>query len=292
MRAIDHLVLPVTTLASGRSRLTGLGFTVAPDARHPFGTGNCCVFLADRTYLEPITILDRDAADQAAAEGLFFVRRLKRYTERRGEGFAMLALQSADIEADHAAFEQMGVSAGPPFRFTRPAVLPDGAEREIGVALAYAEDRAAPDATLFACQRIAADVLFQPAFLEHPNGAVGLSTVPAVADEPARFAAFMAALTGGQPNETAEGLDAGGTVLVLTPDAYSARFGVAPPEPRGGLLLAAFEVLVADLDRAVGYAGPTATRHNGNIVVPPGPGLGATLAFTARDQDGRTEPTA
>ena len=71
MRAIDHLVLPVTTLTLARSRLTSLGFTVAPDARHPFGTGNCCVFFKNRTYLEPITILDRNATDLAAAEGLF-----------------------------------------------------------------------------------------------------------------------------------------------------------------------------------------------------------------------------
>ena len=68
MRSIDHLVLPVTTLTLARSRLTSLGFTVAPDAQHPFGTGNCCVFFKDRTYLEPITIVDRTAADMAAAE--------------------------------------------------------------------------------------------------------------------------------------------------------------------------------------------------------------------------------
>ncbi|HWT31341.1 MAG TPA: VOC family protein, partial [Propylenella sp.] len=69
-----------------RSRLTSLGFNVAPDARHPFGTGNALVFFADRSFLEPITIVDRGAADMAAAEGFFFVRRIKRYTERQGEG--------------------------------------------------------------------------------------------------------------------------------------------------------------------------------------------------------------
>ena len=66
---------------------------MAPDARHPFGTGNCCVFFKNRTYLEPITILDRNRADMAAAEGIVFVKRLKRFTERQGEGFAMVALE-------------------------------------------------------------------------------------------------------------------------------------------------------------------------------------------------------
>jgi hypothetical protein len=45
---------------------------------------------------------------------------------------------------------------------------------------------------------------------------------------------------------------------------------------------------VEDLDRAIGYAGPTATRHDGRIVIPPAPGLGATLAFRMRDS-GATE---
>ena len=54
---------------------------------------------------------------------------------------------------------------------------------------------------------------------------------------------------------------------------------LAAPEPRRGLLFAAFDVIVEDLDRATGYAGPTATRHEGRIVIPPAPGLGATMAF-------------
>src|SRR3712207_1566588 len=95
-RALDNHVLPVTTLASARSRLRGLGFTVAPDARHPFGTGNCCVFFQDRTYLEPITLLDPGAADAASPAGTFFVSRVKRFLNAGGEGFAMLAFRSED----------------------------------------------------------------------------------------------------------------------------------------------------------------------------------------------------
>ena len=53
-RAIDHLVLPTDSLGVARARLSALGFTVAPDAQHPFGTGNCCVYLQDGTYLEPL----------------------------------------------------------------------------------------------------------------------------------------------------------------------------------------------------------------------------------------------
>ena len=152
MRSIDHLVLPVTTLTLARARLTGLGFTVAPDAQHPFGTGNCCVFFEDRTFLEPITIVDRMAADMAAAERVVFVKRVKRFTERQGSGFAMVALKSDDAEADRAAFEAAKMDGGPVFRFARMAKLPDGSEREVGFAIANAEFPAAQDAAFFACQ--------------------------------------------------------------------------------------------------------------------------------------------
>lgn len=286
MHPIDHLVLPVTTLMLARSRLAGLGFTVAPDARHPFGTGNCCVFFENRTYLEPITILDRAAADMAAAEGVFFVRRVKRFTERQGEGFAMLAFRSDDADADRAAFEAAGIASGPVYRFVRNAILPDGSAQEIGVALAYVDHPGAPDATFFACQHLASEVLYQPAYLEHPNGALGVACVAAVAEDPAEFRDLLAAAARTSDVSAGEaGLQADigeQSVLVLTPAGFRARYGLEPPDPRRGLLLAAFELTVADLDRAIGHAGPLAMRHEERIVVPPSSGLGAVLAFRAR----------
>ena len=53
-RPIDHLVLPVGSLAVARSRFENLGFQVQPDRQHPFGTQNCCIMFSNRTYLEPL----------------------------------------------------------------------------------------------------------------------------------------------------------------------------------------------------------------------------------------------
>lgn len=282
-RQIDHLVLPATTLTLARSQLTGLGFTVAPDARHPFGTGNCCVLFKDRSYLEPITIVDRAAADRAAAEGQFFVRRVKRFTERVGEGFAMAAFTSEDAEQDREEFERRGLSAGPVFRFSRPATAPDGSATEIGVALACLDDKAAPDATFVACQHFARDALFQPAFLEHANGAEGVAAVAAVASVPEQYRAFLSAAAGiSELRESEAGLEGrldGQSVLILTPAGFRDRYGLDAPDPRRGLLLAGIELGVADIDRAVGHAGPNAKRHEALIVIPPAPGLAAVLAF-------------
>ena len=260
---------------------------MAPDARHPFGTGNCCVFFRNGTYLEPLTALDRNATDRAAAEGLFFVRRFKRFTERQGEGFAMLALRSDDAELDHAAFEMANISAGEAFRFTRNATLPDGSEGEIGVILAYAADERAPDATLFACQRIGMEKLWDPVYTTHTNGALGVAAVVAVAENPADFHELLAGATG-QPalRSTGSGLEslADGTgIAVLTPDDFRATYGVEPPEPRRGLIFAAFDIVVSDLEIALGHAGSSARRSDDRIIIPAAPGLGAVLAFRTHE---------
>lgn len=289
MRPIDHLVLPVTTLALARARLTSLGFTVAPDAQHPFGTGNCCVFFRDRTFLEPITIVDRMAADMAAAEGVVFVKRMKRFTERQGEGFAMVALKSDDAEADCAAFEAAEMDSGPVFRFSRIATLPEGTEREVGFALANAAFPAAPDASFFACQHLAKDVLFQPGYLEHPNGAEGISALAAVAENPADFHILLEGVTGQRElRSTSFGVEAdvdGQLFLILTPAGFRARYGIDAPNPRRGMRFAAFDLKVLDIERAASYAGRAAKREDGSIVVPPAPGLNAVVAFRSAEDE-------
>ncbi len=289
MRSVDHLVLPVTTLMLARMRLTALGFTVAPDAQHPFGTANCCVFFKDRTYLEPITIHDRMATDMAAAERVTFVKRMKRFSERQGEGFAMVALTSEDAEADNAAFEAAGIGGGPVYRFSRMAKLPDESEQEIGVAVANAEFPAAPDASFFTCQHLAKDALFQPAYLDHPNGAKGLLAVAAVAENPADFHILLESVTGQRELRTTSfGVEAevdGQLFLILTPAGFRARYEIDPPNPRRGMRFAAFDLKVLDLERAAGYAGRAAKRGEGRVVVPPAPGLNAVVAFR-RGEDG------
>ena len=276
-------MLPTTTLTLARARLTGLGFTVGPDARHTFGTGNCCVFFKNRTYLEPITILDRNRADMAAAEGVAFVKRLKRFTERQGEGFAMVAMKSTDAEADAAAFAKAGAGGAASFRFSRQARLTDGAEREVGFAVAFADFAAAPDATFFVCQHLAEDILYQPSYVEHSNGAQGINVVVAVAEDPADFRAMLKTATGTSETTTVgAGVKAeaeGQSFIVLTRDGFRERYGVDPPNPRRGLRFAAFETMVLDLDRAARYAGSAAKRHDDRIVVASSSGLGAVVVF-------------
>ena len=288
-RPLDHLVLPVWSLGEARRRLASLGFTVAPDARHPFGTGNACVFFRNRTYLEPLAVLDEATARRAEADGLFFVSRAKAFLATRGEGFAMVALKDKDAEAAQRAFEAAGVSAGPMFEFARLAAQPDGSEREIGVRLAYAADPRAPDATLFACEAVGRSVNSGEDFVDHPNGALGVASVTAVAGRPAEFDAFLSAVAGEPETGVAsQAPDAGpdaARIVVLTPDAFRETYGLPAPDPGPGFVLAAFDVAVRDLADAQAYAGANAVRRGGRILVPPAPGLGAVLAFRSTEHD-------
>ena len=105
---LDHLVLPTRDLDVARARLTALGFVVAPTGIHPFGTENCCVFLADGTFLEPLAVGDEQAAMKAIAEGNVFVARDRIYRNSHGdEGFSAGAgYHNAD--ADQARHVEAG----------------------------------------------------------------------------------------------------------------------------------------------------------------------------------------
>ena len=78
-RILDHAVLPVESLEVARARFSALGFTVAPDGVHPFGTENACIYLADGTFLEPLGIAQREDCEATARKGNVF-------TDGAGEG--------------------------------------------------------------------------------------------------------------------------------------------------------------------------------------------------------------
>src|SRR5690606_25434611 len=96
-RSIDHLVLPTADLEIARARLRALGFTVAPEGLHPFGTKNACVYFADDTFIEPLAIADDALADEAMAAGNVFVARDRAFRAARGEeGFSAVVLATED----------------------------------------------------------------------------------------------------------------------------------------------------------------------------------------------------
>jgi hypothetical protein len=284
-RPLDHLVLPVASLDMARERLTALGFTVAPDGIHPFGTANCCVYFAEGPYLEPLAVVDREKTAAEARGGNVFAAHDGAY--RLGvaeEGFSSIAVGSGNAAAEHARFVAAGISAGRVFEFSRPFVDAAGREDTATFRLAFATERQVPHVLLFAVERVKVPQVDRRALQAHSNGVTGVRKVLLSAAAPDRHAAILAEVVGAQPSLGNDGelaLAAANAGIAVTPPAVlKAAFGIAE---HGSLTLAVGIVLrVADLARSEALLRTAAIafeRRGAHLVVPPAPGQGATFVF-------------
>ena len=287
-RTIDHLVLPVLKLDIAHARYAALGFNVAPDGQHPFGTENCCIFFADGTFLEPIAIAHRETCEAAALAGNTFVRNDQTYRFRRGfEGFSHVVLKSEDADRDHAEYRAAGVSGGEMVHFSRAFQAPGGEVGEVSFALAFAADQRAPDAGFFTCQVVNAPAVDRSALHAHVNTALGVREIVACEANPTDFQYFLQDFL----DQREVGSDSFGMTLrarntdvtVLTPDGLNARFGIPDGERfERGLRLRGFTLAVASLaaTRDVLTQGGIAFHERlGAVIVPPETGQAAFIAF-------------
>ena len=285
-RPLDHLVLPVVDLATARLRLSALGFSVAPEARHPFGTENACVYFTDGTYLEPLGIADLQIYGNHVRDGLEFVARDRAFRFRVGEdGLSAIVFRSDDATADHEAFMAEGIAAGDLFRFSRAFQREDGSEAEAGFRLAFAADPRAPDLFFFTCERLLP--LNPPeALMAHQNGVTGIAEVLIGEDNPMEFEPLLQQLGHCHEMEihphgvTVEGI---GADISIFPHAHLRdRFGISPPATGRGLVGRAIAFEAADIGNTADILAKNAVQHkaaDGMICVPPAPGQGVTFIF-------------
>ena len=286
-RRLDHLVLPVPELSVARARHEALGFIVAPEARHPFGTENACVFFADGTYLEPLAIASREECEEAARGGNVFVARDQAYRFRRSEnGFSALVTSSEDARADHSRFIADGISAGDLFEFSRPMKQPDGSETMASFRLAFAADLRSPDFFGFSVERLAMPVADRSALTAHENGVTGISEIVLSETNPTDFQYFVQKLADNREVDAhsfgmAIELD-GATINVLTPDGLKAFFGVEVNCHARGLRARGVVYRVTDLaetEALLSSRGIALIRKDRKLVVMPEQGQGAFYAF-------------
>ena len=284
---LDHLVLPVADLDLARERLGKLGFTVAADARHPFGTENACVFFADKTYLEPLGIASVEESEASARQGNVFTARNQAFRFRCGEeGLSAVAFGSEDASVDHQNFVGSGSSAGEMLQFSRPMTMSDGSQNMAGFRLAFVGDLRAPDLFLFTVERINSLPADRGALETHPNGVIGIAEIALCAPEPAAFAAFVG-LGVAQPvaEKTSFGVSIAASnakISLMTPAGLEAYFEIAVSAADRGLRGRAILFNVVDLavtEAHLAANGVTYTRKNNRILVKPAPGQGTHFAF-------------
>ena len=289
-RGIDHLVLCVRDLERARAFYGRLGFTMTPAARHPFGTGNSLVQLADRSFLELLTVMEPDAIPPMRP-GQFSFGAYNRDFLARQEGCSMLVLDTEDAETDAHAFRAAGLGGFAPFHFERAAKLPDGNQVTVAFSLAFALDHRLPDAVFFTCRQHAPELFWKTEYQRHENGAVGIEEVALVAAEPWALAGTFEAVTDVPAEAAVEGIlarTARGSVRALTNVAFAVRYAGAEAPPLGnGPRFAGCRVVVEDLaslTARLGQAHIPFKRAQGEIVVPPAEAFGLALGFVQRSK--------
>ena len=288
-RPLDHLVLPTHDLAAAQLRHELLGFVVAPKGVHPFGTENACVYLADGTFLEPLAIGQREAAEAASLGGNVFTARDAAFRFRKGhEGFSAIVLGSEDAAGDHTQFERAGISAGKILDFGRDFVGQDGKAARMDFRLAFAADLRSPDSFFFTCQRINVPKADRSKLTGHENGAVSVKTVLMSEPNPTDFQ-YLLQETANQRDVEAHsfGMDlktGAVTLSVLTHPGLKAFYDLDTHGDRRGILMRGIVFGVSDIaktkylltSRAVPFV-----EKAGKLIVKPVTGQGAAYVFEA-----------
>jgi hypothetical protein len=283
-RGLDHIVHAVRDLDVAADLYRKLGFTVGARNRHPWGTHNHIVQFPG-VFIELLTLAEPEKLSDDGFSKLFGA-----YTGdflKRGDGLALLILQSHDAQADEASFRARGIAAAPAMRFEREGRAPDGEAVKVAFSLAFADDKNAPDIHFAVCQQHYPENFWNPAFQTHANSARGIAGVVMVADEPAAHRDFLLAFAG---VESARSVGDGfaidtprGTIDTMTPVDFRRRFGIAAPDTSRGARLAAIRFALGETmaaaERGLQQAEVVAQRVGGMIVIGPAAALGATLVF-------------
>lgn len=112
LRGIDHLVIAVPDLDLAQKNYGALGFTVVPGGRHPVGSHNALIGLADGAYLELISFYEPSP------------RHKWWQPLQKGGGLVDFCMQTDDLLGDTAAWRRAGVAIDDPSPLSR--VRPDG----------------------------------------------------------------------------------------------------------------------------------------------------------------------
>jgi hypothetical protein len=247
-RGIDHIVHAVRDLEASAQLYKSFGFTVGARNRHPreWGTQNHIIQLPD-TFIELLSVADENGIAPHAPKHFSFGA-FNRDFLKRGQGLSMLVLKGRGAP-DADEFRKAGIGDFELYEFEREGKRPDGTPLTFSFALAFAHDANAPDTGFFTCQhRHPPGNFWNPEFQKHANSATAVAGIVAVANEPAEHRAFMQAFAGGDVTGAEGGLSIAtprGTIEIMTPAAFTGRYGVAAPDTARGSRLAAIRFTVA-----------------------------------------------
>jgi len=278
VRNLDHIVLPVPDLDVSRARFTQLGFSVAPDGKHKFGTENACVLFKNGSFIEPVTIGQRETVEAAIRKGNNFLRRDAAFRFRNGEnGFWGLVFSSDDSKEDRKVFRRAGYQTGKLIQVRR---------KGLHARVAFAIDERAPDFSVFVCQYINRSSTSNPDLMNHANGANAISRVVLHEHLPEDFQYYLQKTSGQREVRSHSfGMEMklpNSSISILNADGVKAYYGIEDISRRRGLRAMAFDVSVDDLsmtEKLLDKNGIATTKIGRRLIVQPANGQGSIIAF-------------
>ena len=261
-RGLDHIVHAVRDLDAAAELYRRLGFTVGARNRHPWGTHNHIVQLPG-FFIELLTLAEPDKLGSDGFSILFGA--YNRDFIKRGEGLSLLDSGIARCRAP------MRPRSAPPasprlaaMRFEREGKRPDGSAVKVGFSLAFADDKLRPISVSAPASSITRRISGTRRSRNTPMASCGVAGVVLVAESRREHRDFLLAYTGAasaRPTATASRSTPRGAIDVMTPAAFTGRFGVAAPDDRARR--AAGRAAACDRAPTAAQDGARTGRHRG-----------------------------
>ena len=279
--ALDHLGIAVANLDDAAAQYRRLGFQLTdrgyhtlpspkPGAERPLvGTGNHCAMLR-RGYLELIGVTDPTYRGRLKAD-------IARY-----QGIHIVAFGVDDSAAVARAFAAAGLGAASPQILERP-IETQGETAVARFEIVNIPDQILPEGHFFAIRHATPELLWRPALMSHPNGALKLTSLTVAVADPGDFAHRLGHALSATPvagNGFTLMLSAGQVRIV---DGGWVAAHASKPTPAFPYI-AGLTLQVADLAKTSSLLkknGVPSRRSNGSLMVGPGQACGAFIEFQA-----------
>jgi hypothetical protein len=276
--AIDHVIVGVRDLEQARMGWTRLGFALTPRGRHiGQGTANYCIMFPS-DYVELLGIVDPQD----------FVQRLDAFLAHREGLMATAFAPSAAPEEVHSALLARQLHPSEPRPLGRQLELPEGTvvPRFTLIALPQSET---PGLDSFICAHLTPELMRQPEWLNHPNGAQAIKGIHVLVENTAALLEPYDRLFGIQQVTTTDAVASihvgRHRIVFSTPDDFLAMHPTLELEPDFPLPgIVALELGIDRRERTIDHM--TRSRvgfveiPDGSLVVPAREANGAMLFFS------------
>lgn len=214
LQGIDHIVIVVNDLVEAAKDYEHLGFSVVPGGKHPVGSHNALISLADGSYIEIIAFY-REAIDHRWWDPL-----------QKGERLVDFCMQTNDLQGDTLKLRGAGVAINDPVPWSR--TRPDGYELKWLLSLAQGSHRGVAP---FLIQDTTPREERIPQTFDHKNGAIGIGTVTVAVGELTAVQRWYDVLGVPGMHITNENLGASGVSYQIGPHKLDLLMPLDPQSP-------------------------------------------------------------